>query len=63
MERNYPLSFLKAKTPEELREVMKAHFLLHGKKYHYTAPSFAQGSWYTWFELSVKEEAEQDRKG
>lgn len=56
---NFPLSFLKAKKPEQLRALMVRNNREHGVRIHYFSPQFVNGEWYVWFELDPVKEAEK----
>lgn len=53
MEHNLPPAHLVASSPEELRLLMIANNMKHGKKFHYFDFQFAKGKWYCWFEIKL----------
>lgn len=49
---NFSPSFLKAKTPEKLEELMLINNIKDGRCYDYQDISFANGFWYAWYNKS-----------
>ena len=50
-----PPASLEAKTKGELRRLMVANNLRHGKEFIYFDFSFAQGKWHCWFRISQQD--------
>lgn len=59
-DKNQPLWFLAAKTPERLHMLMKANNLRFNKRFHYLPPVYARGKWYTWFEMREVDRAKDE---
>jgi hypothetical protein len=63
MKNNLPPSHLVADSPEDLRILMIATNMKHGKKFHYFDFQFVRGKWYCWYEIAEKNKLEQDDNG
>jgi hypothetical protein len=59
---NYSPSFIKAKTPEKLEELMLVTNMKEGKCYHFRDISFANGFWYCWYDKSQQKRIKIQRK-
>lgn len=59
---NYSPSFIKAKTPEKLEELMLATNIKEGKCYHFRDICYAKGFWYAWYDRSQRHRIKVQRK-
>jgi len=61
----FPPIYIKAKTPEKLRELMIKLNLKYGKNFRYFDFQYVKGNWGCWFQLSAADEAEMimNKKG
>lgn len=63
-ERNQPLTFLKADTPEELRFLMIINNSTHKRRFYYQNPVVGPDKkWYTWYEMSLEKEKREIANG
>lgn len=59
---NYSPSYIKAKTPDQLEELMLVTNFKDGKCYDYRDISFANGFWYAWYFKSQQKRIDIRRK-